>query len=164
MKKKPRKRPPRKGEGRKPGWKPAEHGANPGGRPKIWTDYKLEELGDDLVEWAQDPASLFLESWCKLRRTYPQRLTEWAKSSSKFAESLKVAKTAIASNIAEKTALEGMPTSFGIFALKQHEWTDRHEHTGAGGGNLFPADNPTKDEKRIRAIAAKRVLDALGDA
>jgi hypothetical protein len=161
---KDRKRPPRTGEGRPPGWKPAEHGADPGGRPKIYTDFKVEELGEDLVEWAQLTTSLFIESWCKLRRTHRQRIAEFAKSNSKFADCLKTAKDAVASNIAERTAADTMPTAFGIFAMKQHEWTDRHEHTGAGGGNLFPPENPTKDEKRIRAIAAKRVLDAIGDA
>ena len=158
-----KKRAPRPGEGRPKGWKPKEHGANPGGAPRIWDGTKISDLGADLIAWAQEPFSFYLETFCKKWGTYPQRLSLAADADSKFFETLKVAKAAIASNLAEAATHERINTTMGVFGLKQHGWTDKHEHLGAGGGQLFPAKDPSKDEKKARAIAAKRVLDALGD-
>lgn len=104
--------------------KPLDGGKNPGGHPKEWTTERIEALAVKLDKWSTSKNARFLEAFCKTNRTYPQRLSEFAKENEKFAESLKVAKASCAANIAQATFSGRCPPAFGIFALKQHEWTD----------------------------------------
>jgi len=119
-------------KGRPKGWKPAENGANPGGRPLKWTEEKANELAEKLEAWSQQDDSRFLESFCKEFHTYPQKLSELAKISEKFNEALKTAKAACAANMANITMMGACPPAFGIFALKQHGWTDKQEIAHSG--------------------------------
>lgn len=112
--------------------KPRDGSKNPGGRPEEWTPERIEEFADTLMAWARGDDAQFLESFCKEHHTYPQKLSELSEKSPKFSESLKVAKAACAANIAQATFDGLCPPPFGIFALKQHKWTDKHvvENTG----------------------------------
>jgi hypothetical protein len=112
--------------------KPLDGSKNPGGRPPEWTPQVIEEFADALMDWAQTDDAKFLETFCKQHRTYPQKLSELAAKSPKFSESLKAAKAACAHNMAQITMLGACPPAFGIFALKQHGWTDRQEVAHSG--------------------------------
>jgi hypothetical protein len=122
--------------------KPRDGTKNPGGRPPEWTEDRISELGDALEAWAQKPSAFYLETFCSLHRTYPQRLSEFAEKNAKFAESLKVAKASCAAHLADATAAGKIPTAFGIFALKQRGWSDKQEvkHTGAVTVQSTPFD------------------------
>lgn len=116
--------------------KPKDGTKNPGGRPKEWTTAAIDTLADKLNVWAGRKTSLFLASFCKGKGLHRQRLTEFAKANEKFADALKVAQNTCEANIAERTARGGMPPAFGIFGLKQHSWTDKHELAGPGGNPI----------------------------
>jgi hypothetical protein len=116
--------------------KPNDGTKNPGGRPVEWTPELIEDMGNRLVTWAQNHNALYLESFCKSERTYPQKLTEFAAKNQKFSESLKIAKCANAANIGEAVAAGEIPPAVGIFGLKQHGHTEKHEVSGANGGPL----------------------------
>lgn len=118
--------------------KPRDGSKNPGGRPVEWTEDRILELAAALEKWSQAHTSCYLETFCATHRTYPQRLSEFAEKNPKFAEALKVAKASCAAHLAEATAGGEMPPAFGIFALKQHGWRDKHEveHSGPSGGAI----------------------------
>lgn len=116
--------------------KPKDGSKNPGGRPAEYTPEVIEAMADRLIEWAQVNNAYYLESFCKSERTYPQRLTEFAKGNEKFAEALKIAKCANAANIGEAVATGDIPPAVGIFGLKQHGHTEKHEVSGPGGGSI----------------------------
>jgi hypothetical protein len=122
--------------------KPKDGSKNPGGRPIEWTDTEIEAMGNRLVEWAQSHDALYLESFCKRERTYPQKMTEFAAKNEKFSESLKIAKCANAANIGEAVAAGEIPPAVGIFGLKQHGHTEKHEvnHSGAVTIQSSPTD------------------------
>lgn len=127
--------------------KPNDGSKNRGGRPIEWTGERIDALGDALVRWARLHTSCYLESFCAQNHTYPQKLTELAALSEKFSESLKVAKSSIAAHIAEATAGGEMPPAFGIFALKQRGWTDKHEVEHSGeikGSSVIEIHLPAK--------------------
>jgi hypothetical protein len=105
--------------------KPLDGGKNPGGRPEEWIPEKISELGESLIQWARNPEAKYLATFCAENGTYPQKLSEFAKKDEKFSESLKIAKACCEAHIAELTGLGMIPTAFGVFALKQHEWTDK---------------------------------------
>ncbi len=112
--------------------KPKDGSKNPGGRPTEYTDDVIESMADRLVDWAQAHDALYLESFCKSERTYPQRLTEFAAKNPKFSESLKIAKCANAANIGEAVAAGEIPPAVGIFGLKQHGHTEKHDVSVTG--------------------------------
>ncbi len=122
--------------------KPRDGSKNPGGRPTEYTPEVIEAMADRLIAWAQSHDALYLESFCKRERTYPQRLTEFAKSNEKFSEALKIAKCANAANIGEAVAAGEIPPAVGIFGLKQHGHTEKHEvnHSGAVTIQSTPTD------------------------
>lgn len=133
-------------KGRAKGWKPAEHGKNPGGRPVEWTDEIIEAMGDRLVEWAQGDTSFYLETFCKIERTYPQKLSELAGKNKKFAEDLKIAKAASASNFGVAMTKGLIPPAVGVFGLKQHGHTDKQEvaHSGEVRARVAIVNLPPK--------------------
>jgi hypothetical protein len=112
--------------------KPLNGKKNPGGRPTEWTDERIDQFAERLIKWTKSHTSCYLETFCKLADTYPQKLTELAAKSEKFSEALKKARASCASNLAEATAGGEMPPAFGIFALKQHGWSDKHEIAQTG--------------------------------
>ena len=122
--------------------KPKDGSKNPGGRPPEYTQAVIEDMADRLIDWAQNNDALYLESFCKRERTYPQRLSEFAKNNEKFAEALKIAKNANAANIGEAVAAGEIPPAVGIFGLKQHGHTEKQElkHTGSVTIQSTPLD------------------------
>jgi hypothetical protein len=119
----------------KPKWKnpaSAENGKN-GGRPEEWTKERIEAFADKLEAWAKEDSSRYLESFCKLNKTYPQKLYELAEKNSRFSESLKFARSSLSANIAELVEVGATPPAWGIFAMKNvGKWTDKQEveHSG----------------------------------
>lgn len=134
------------GGGRPKGWKPADHGKNPGGRPLEWTPERIAEMAGELEEWAQQDDSLFFQSFCKQQGTYPQKLTELAAKDPKFSEALKFARNACESNMAEGTVKGNIPPAMGIFSLKQHNWRDKAEieHSGTVTSKVVQINLPTR--------------------
>lgn len=107
--------------------KPLDGSKNPGGRPPDYTDEVIEAMAEEMIEWAQNNKSYYLESFCKIKRTYPQKLSELAARNEKFAEALKATKAACAANMGVATADGNIPPAVGVFGLKQHGHTDKHE-------------------------------------
>lgn len=119
--------------------KPKDGSKNPGGRPigsGTWTPEAILSLAADLMEWATQDDAMFLASFCKLHGLHRQRLTEFAKANDSFSDALKVAQTTCEANIAVATADGAIPPAFGIFGLKQHAWSDKHEVSGPAGGAI----------------------------
>ena len=119
----------------KPKWKnpaSAENGKN-GGRPPDWTEDKINDFADKLIEWAKIESSRYLESFCKINGTYPQKLYELAEKNDRFSEALKFARASLAANIAEFVEVGATAPAWGIFAMKNvGKWTDKQEleHSG----------------------------------
>lgn len=119
---------------------------NPTGRPIEWTVQIIEALAQKLDTWSNFHTSCYLETFCAANKTYPQKLSELAQINTVFAEALKRAKSSCASHLAEATAGGEMPPAFGIFALKQHGWTDQREikHSGEIKSQVVQVELPKK--------------------
>lgn len=126
--------------------KPRDGTKNPGGHPIEWTTERIEKLAEKLVTWSNFHTSCYLESFCAANETYPQKLSELSHLNTKFSEALKRAKSGCASHLAEATAGGEMPPAFGIFALKQHGWTDQREikHSGEMTSRVVQVELPKK--------------------
>lgn len=104
-------------------------------------------MAASLIDWADQHNALFLQSFCKEQRTYPQKLSELAAKSDKFAEALKIARNSCEANMAEATAAGEIPPAMGIFGLKQHNWRDKTEIDHSGeikGSSVIEIHLPAK--------------------
>jgi hypothetical protein len=102
---------------------------NPG-RPKEWTDERIEEEARALVEWMNDDESrLWLKDFALERGYCPSYLNKLADQNEIFSEAIKTAK-----GIQESRTYQGAITgilnpTMAIFGLKNnHGWKDTH-HT-----------------------------------
>jgi hypothetical protein len=73
----------------------AAHAQGKVGAPKKWTDERIEQEADALLEWAKKKDSLVIATFYGMRGISYQRAEEWDHSNEKFAESKRIAKTII---------------------------------------------------------------------
>jgi hypothetical protein len=101
---------------------------NPGGRPVIWTEEKILELGQELIDWLKvDEENIWFERFLyEEKDLYPQLISEMTNKYSKFAELIKKAKKIQESKLVDGTLKMGLNPTMAIFVLKNHyQYTDR---------------------------------------
>jgi hypothetical protein len=103
---------------------------NPGGRPVIWTEEKILQLGEELIEWlkASDDNIWFERFLYEVKDLYPQLIGEMKDKYPKFAELLKKAKKIQESKIVDGTFKHNINATMAIFVLKNHyQYTDKQQ-------------------------------------
>jgi hypothetical protein len=101
---------------------------NPGGRPTIWTEEKVLELGEDLITWlkASDENVWFERFLYEEKDLYPQFISEMRDKYPKFSELLKRAKKIQENKIVDGTFKHNLNATMAIFVLKNHyQYTDK---------------------------------------
>ena len=101
---------------------------NPGGRPLIWTEEKILELGQELIDWLKvDEENIWFERFLyEVKDLYPQLISEMTNKYPKFAELIKKAKKIQESKLVDGTLKMGLNPTMAIFVLKNHyQYTDR---------------------------------------
>jgi hypothetical protein len=104
---------------------------NPGGRPVIWTEEKVLQLGEELIEWlkASDDNVWFERFLYEIKDLYPQFISEMKDKYPKFSELIKRAKKIQESKIVDGTFKHNINPTMAIFVLKNHyQYTDK-QHT-----------------------------------
>lgn len=121
-------------KGRAKGWKPAEHGKNPGGRPIEWTEEIVDAIAAKLDQWSKEPDSLFMATFLAENDLYWDLMPTLRERSEFFSEVEKKAKVRLESHVAVAAATGGIDKTLGIFALKQGKdgWTDKQEMKHSG--------------------------------
>lgn len=103
---------------------------NPGGRPLIWTEEKVLQLGEELIEWlkASDENIWFERFLYEVKDLYPQLIGEMRDKYPKFAELIKKAKKIQESKIVDGTFKHNINATMAIFVLKNHyQYTDKQQ-------------------------------------
>lgn len=120
--------------GRAKGWKPAEHGKNPGGRPVEWTEEIVDAVAVKLDQWSKETTSLFMATFLAENDLYWDLMPTLRERSKFFSEVEKKARVRLESHVAMDAAKGKIDKTLGIFALKQGKdgWTDKQEvkHSG----------------------------------
>jgi hypothetical protein len=101
---------------------------NPGGRPTIWTEEKVLELGEDLITWlkASEDNVWFERFLYEEKDLYPQFISEMRDKYPKFSELLKRAKKIQENKIVDGTFKHQLNPTMAIFVLKNHyQYTDK---------------------------------------
>jgi len=91
----------------------------PVGRPTKWTDEKLEELGDTMLEWAKkSPKAYTIVQFCKeqickgAENCSPNQVSMWAKANAKFKNKLSEVKAVFADRMISELNAEGTHPAF----------------------------------------------------
>jgi hypothetical protein len=103
---------------------------NPGGRPLIWTEEKVLQLGEELIEWlkASDENIWFERFLYEVKDLYPQFISEMKQKYPKFSELIKRAKKIQENKIVDGTFKHNINATMAIFVLKNHyQYTDKQQ-------------------------------------
>lgn len=103
---------------------------NPGGRPVIWTEEKILQLGEELIEWLKaDEDNVWFERFLyEEKNLYPQLIGEMKGKYPKFAELLKKAKKIQENKLVDGTLKHNLNPTMAIFVLKNHyQYTDKQQ-------------------------------------
>jgi hypothetical protein len=101
---------------------------NPGGRPVIWTEEKILQLGEELIEWLKaDDENVWFERFLyEEKDLYPQLISEMKGKYPKFAELIKKAKKIQENKLVDGTLKHSLNPTMAIFVLKNHyQYTDK---------------------------------------
>ena len=101
---------------------------NPGGRPLVWTETKVLELGEELIQWLkEDDENIWFEKFLYQEKDlYPQFISEMVHKYDKFSELIKRAKKIQESKLVDGTLKMGLNPTMAIFVLKNHyQYTDK---------------------------------------
>ena len=92
---------------------------NPVGKPKVYTEEKVIQIGEDMLSWMSEKASnIFFEKYLMDNKIWPQRISEWEKSYSKFAEVIKKARLYQEVKINEGAMFGKLNSTYCIFFQK----------------------------------------------
>lgn len=103
---------------------------NAGGRPVIWTEEKILELGEELIAWlkASEENVWFERFLYEEKNLYPQLIGEMKGKYEKFAELLKKAKKIQENKLVDGTLKHNLNPTMAIFVLKNHyQYTDKQQ-------------------------------------
>lgn len=97
---------------------PPYPGCETGGRPRYYTEERLDLIADELEEWMLDPKNVFIEDFCFSKKICDDEVNTYCERSKKFSRSIKRVKQK------QKAALMKMGlnkkgfTPMSIFLLK----------------------------------------------
>jgi hypothetical protein len=103
---------------------------NPNGRPVIWTEEKILELGQELIDWLkEDDNNVWFEKFLyEVKDLYPQLIGEMRDKYPSFAELIKKAKKIQESKLVDGTLKHNLNPTMAIFVLKNHyQYTDKQQ-------------------------------------
>jgi hypothetical protein len=103
---------------------------NAGGRPVIWTEEKVLQLGEELIEWLKaDEDNVWFERFLyEVKDLYPQLIGEMRDKYPKFAELIKKAKKIQENKLVDGTLKHSLNPTMSIFVLKNHyQYTDKQQ-------------------------------------
>ena len=108
-------------------------GAESGGKPSLHTESFIAKEAEALIEWVKSPLNLYYKKFALERGYHPQRLSEFAKKSEKFAEALERAKGWQEIRLIEGGLSNVYNASITKFVLTNcHGWAERQQSTISG--------------------------------
>jgi hypothetical protein len=123
-----------------------------GGSPKIHTKEFIENEAEELNKWMQKEGNIFFNRFALMRGYHPQRLTEFAEKSVRFAEVFTMAKKWQELIISEGAITKEFSDGFSKFILiNHHGWADKSETKVSGDAEnplsflMTQADGQSKD-------------------
>jgi len=99
------------------------------GRPKVWTDEKIDDYGDRLIKWAEKTDSFALIQFCAQENMVPSKIGNIARENENFRAALMITKAKLASRMIRKlNSKEGgcHPVFFNKY-IRVNDWLlDQH--------------------------------------
>lgn len=98
------------------------------GRPKEWTDEKIIQVGEEMVDWFNaSPDNVFLVQFCAEKGIHTQRISEWTKQIPSFSDAYNKCMLMQHAKLLQK-GMDAKNPLFSMFALKNHHgYADKKE-------------------------------------
>lgn len=110
---------------------------NKGGRPKKWTDKKLQKIAADMVEFFRnDRSKCFISSFFAETGISRQRVYHYENSVPELAEAFDLVRAICETRLAEAGLSGTAPPAMAIFSLKQFGWKDKVEVDSNHSGGI----------------------------
>ena len=106
---------------------------NPGGRPRIYTPEKLDELAESLIEWVSEnieskDKQFLLGDWCFSVGFYPKNFSRYAEQHENFRLAYEWAKAWQEHQVSKGALTEKLNPRFAQFFLGcNHKWSTNEE-------------------------------------
>lgn len=159
----PHYRPP--GSNGAPKGHPPYPGCETGGRPPIWTDEKIEEIADLLIQFMDDPDNIYFKkfiNWLKRAKNISipiEYLSRWSEKNEKFLDAYNYAKIEQETRIVEGCLTKKLDSGMGRFMLAAvHGLSEKQviEHQGQDIINIVHyGKKPPKTWKEESEIEGK---------
>lgn len=131
---------------------PPYPGCEKGGRPKKWTDERIEEEADAFLEWMKRPDSIWYKDFALERGFLPDLFSEWAQTNEKFSRVYKKSQEWQQSKLVKGGLLSEYNAGFCKFVMSNTcGWTEKQQSQISGDAAnplafiLSAVDGKTKD-------------------
>lgn len=134
----------------------------PGGRPREWTEEKLEELGKELLDFAKNTSALHVSKFEMHKGHLPGWLSELASRYNSFSQFIKGAKCIFGNKILEATMSDCKPHGVTVGKIMPLYLSDFQE----GHLDLLNKEEKIKHSYKMKEASqaderADRIIDAL---
>ena len=99
------------------------------GRPVKWTDDRLEELAETLMQYTEETEIPILALFCYENGIIREQIYELARKNANLSYAIKVIMEKKQGNLETKALNGEVDKTMAIFSLKQMGWSDKIEQT-----------------------------------
>lgn len=110
---------------------PPYPGCETGGRPRTWTEERIDEETAALLEWVRSSKDWWFLDYCVKREIHVSKLSELAKKNEKFRKAYQLARQKQESVVAYGCITKKLDGAFGWrFLSSNYKWSDSEDRSG----------------------------------
>lgn len=110
---------------------PPYPGCETGGRPPIWTDERIEQEADALLEWLNEKNNFLFMEFCYARGLQEDYPAKWAKKNEKFNRAYRKARLKQQLVISKNALAKRFDSGFSKWMLQcNYKWTEGTDTSG----------------------------------
>lgn len=138
-------------------------GELPGGRPAYWTDERIEEEADALLEWLEKEESFYFIEFCYIRNLDEQYPSKFAKRNERFKQAYKKARIKQQLIVGKNALAKTFDSGFARWFLQcNYKWKEDTDTSGLDEEQLTPGSRALADIKET-CIEHTNALEQASD-
>jgi hypothetical protein len=142
---------------------PAYPGCEKGGRPKIWTDERIEEEAEALLDWLKEEDNFYFYEFLYLRDLQEDYPSKWAKKNEKFNQAYKRARIKQQLIVGKSALSKAFDSGFSKFFLQcNYKWKEDSDTSGLEETSSTPGSRALADLKQV-CIEHNNTLEQTSD-
>ncbi len=127
---------------------PPYAGCETGGRPREWTDERIEKEADALNEWLKVEENFYFLEFCYLRDLNAEMPSRFAKKNEKFLQAYKKARIKQELVVGKNALAKSFDSGFSKFFLScNYKWKEDNDSSGLNEDSSTPGSRALSDIK-----------------